>query len=235
MSPNMENCNSGGEGRGSGALNKRYSRSTQKGISSSSSSSGNNEEFEACENTEYGCCADDTTPAKGPFKEGCVDVSCRDSAHGCCPDDVTPAKNADKSDCPRDCLQSLYGCCPDGTTAAKGIGHAGCSKSDVVSSSFTSSSSSQSAGGCSQTEFGCCDDGVTPARGPDKDNCPDYVIELNELNSDAAATTIDKKPEQLQQQVVKFTNNSTSLSSFPDCSRTKYECCPDGLTPANVI
>lgn len=33
---------------------------------------------------------------------------------------------------------------------------------------------------CSQTEFGCCDDGSTPATSPSKENCADYVIDLNE-------------------------------------------------------
>lgn len=143
-------------------------------------------EAEACENTEYGCCSDDVTAAKGPFKEGCIDVSCRESANGCCEDGVTPAKLLDKSDCPQNCLQSLYGCCPDGKTAAKGIGHAGCSSTnsdnggDAASNSSFTSFSSSSAPNCSQTEFGCCDDGVTTAQGPDRENCPDYVIDLNE-------------------------------------------------------
>lgn len=180
-----------------------------------------------CENTEYGCCSDDMTAAKGPFKEGCVDLSCRETANGCCDDGVTPAKLLDKTDCPRDCSQSLYGCCPDGKTAARGIGHAGCTENNFSLSSSIMYSS------CAQTEFGCCDDGFTPARGPDRENCPDYVIDLNEPVSPFELTDKSQFEQVEQQKVMRYTEISSGLDR-PDCSRTKFECCPDGVTPANV-
>lgn len=39
-----------------------------------------------CENTEFGCCLDERTPARGPGKAGC---GCEASKYGCCPDGVT--------------------------------------------------------------------------------------------------------------------------------------------------
>ena len=188
-------------------------------------------ESEPCENTEYGCCSDDVTAARGPFKEGCIDVSCSDTANGCCQDGVTPAKLLDKSDCPQNCLQSLYGCCPDGKTAAKGIGHAGCATTVSLSASVVTN--------CAQTEFGCCDDGVTAARGPDRDNCPDYVIDLNEpVGENGNSLEVlgkSQQPEQLEQKI-KYSETKPTLvyNSSLDCSKTKFECCPDGVTPANV-
>ena len=38
--------------------------------------------------SEFGCCPDDRTPAKGPNMEGC---GCETSEFGCCPDGKTAA------------------------------------------------------------------------------------------------------------------------------------------------
>jgi hypothetical protein len=167
-----------------------------------------NSSLESCENTEYGCCSDDVTPARGAFKEGCIDFSCRVIIHpiitlnregrrglvlisqnfakasqfGCCNDLVTPAKRADLDGCPTDCSKSLYGCCPDGKSASRGTDYAGCVNggAETQSDNNNNNNNSSSATSCSLTKHGCCDDGVTPAQGPDKENCPDYVIDLNE-------------------------------------------------------
>lgn len=42
-----------------------------------------------CENTEFGCCLDNRTPAQGPNKEGC---GCEASKFSCCPDGETEAQ-----------------------------------------------------------------------------------------------------------------------------------------------
>ena len=42
-----------------------------------------------CENTEFGCCLDERTPARGPGKAGC---GCESSKYGCCPDAETEAQ-----------------------------------------------------------------------------------------------------------------------------------------------
>nr|CAD7426582.1 unnamed protein product [Timema monikensis] len=42
-----------------------------------------------CENTQFGCCSDDRTPASGPELEGC---GCEASKFGCCPDGVVEAQ-----------------------------------------------------------------------------------------------------------------------------------------------
>lgn len=55
--------------------------------------------------------------------------------------------------------------------------------------------------------FGCCPDLTTPAKTEDHSDCP----ENSKLD-------------------VKIRNYS-----LKSCSLSEYECCPDGLTPANVI
>lgn len=42
-----------------------------------------------CENTEFGCCLDERTPARDPGKAGC---GCEASKYGCCPDGETEAQ-----------------------------------------------------------------------------------------------------------------------------------------------
>ena len=49
-----------------------------------------------CEDTEFGCCQDDFTPASGPHQEGC---HCAGSRFGCCPDGVTEAAGHDFEGC----------------------------------------------------------------------------------------------------------------------------------------
>lgn len=172
-----------------------------------------------CSSTQFGCCSDNKTPAKGPFKEGCIDYSCKHSEFGCCDDLVTPAKSYDlKRDCPTSCHQSLYGCCPDNRQASRGLGYAGCA--NVVP--------------CSQSEFGCCDDGITHAQSRLKENCAEFsqrhsqtaTTNQQQLAAGAAADVPEEK------KIV----NLLYLQSVGDvkCVDTKYECCPDGLTPASV-
>ncbi len=44
-----------------------------------------------CEFSEFGCCPDDLTAARGPDFAGC---GCQSTEHGCCPDKFTPAEGA---------------------------------------------------------------------------------------------------------------------------------------------
>ncbi|RXM99524.1 Papilin [Acipenser ruthenus] len=54
---------------------------------------------------------------------------CTLSQYGCCPDGYTRARGPQGWGCPgSSCAQSRYGCCPDGITAALGPNNAGCQR-----------------------------------------------------------------------------------------------------------
>ena len=61
--------------------------------------------------TEYGCCPDGKTAARGEDFLGC---GCAHSSTGCCDDQVTVAPPEGKENCP--CHTTEFGCCPDGQT-----------------------------------------------------------------------------------------------------------------------
>jgi hypothetical protein len=59
-----------------------------------------------CEETEFGCCPDAVSPAKGQKKEGCPPSHCEETLFGCCPDGVGIAEGNDNEGCeelPVDC------------------------------------------------------------------------------------------------------------------------------------
>lgn len=87
----------------------------------------------ACKTTEFGCCSDGKTAAKGPFNKGCPQpMTCEESKYGCCPDGVSPAKGKKNKGCPPSkCKESLFGCCPDGVNAAEGNDYEGCPE-DII-------------------------------------------------------------------------------------------------------
>lgn len=49
-----------------------------------------------CKNSEFGCCSDEETPARGPNQQGCT---CESSNYGCCLDGVTEAKGENFEGC----------------------------------------------------------------------------------------------------------------------------------------
>ena len=65
--------------------------------------------------TDYGCCPDNVTAARGQDFLGC---GCSHSPNGCCHDQVTVAPQEGVEGCP--CYTSEFGCCMDGQTAAQG-------------------------------------------------------------------------------------------------------------------
>ena len=177
---------------------------------------------------------DNRTPARGQYKEGCIDYSCKHSEFGCCEDLVTPAKSADFKDCPTSCYQSLYGCCPDGRQASRGLAYAGCDNVNYVP--------------CAQSEFGCCEDGYTLAHSPAKENCQEnrnYDFDTNSNSDDSEEDHEDNEDDNISLppelpshhvlaepvNVVKKVS-SYSPESGVNCVETLFECCPDGVTPA---
>ncbi|XP_070578826.1 papilin-like isoform X2 [Ptychodera flava] len=117
-----------------------------------------------CQNTEFGCCADDVTAASGPFKEGCPPITyrdCAESRYGCCEDGETPASGPKYEGCKDDqspCKSSKFGCCSDEKTPALGPDKAGCPGSNVVVN-------------CKVTLYGCCPNGIDAAIGLNYEGC----------------------------------------------------------------
>jgi hypothetical protein len=61
---------------------------------------------QTCEETEFGCCPDAVSPAKGRKKEGCPPSHCEETLFGCCPDGASTAEGNDNEGCeelPIDC------------------------------------------------------------------------------------------------------------------------------------
>lgn len=54
-----------------------------------------------CNETEYGCCHDDVTLARGPNLEGCGEPTCAGSLYGCCKDRKTIAFGPHYAGCER--------------------------------------------------------------------------------------------------------------------------------------
>ncbi|XP_023166272.2 papilin isoform X2 [Drosophila hydei] len=169
-----------------------------------------------CEKSEFGCCPDGKSAAKGPFDEGCpIAKTCAETEFGCCSDGVSPAEGKRNKGCPKsDCAETLFGCCPDKYTAAEGEDNEGCPEPTTLAPTTTeestvtistdiegsgdstvSTESDKAVTSCSFTEFYCCPDGETPAKGENFAGCP----------TDAGK---------------------------PGCDKSEHGCCPDRRTPA---
>ncbi|MGH0149838.1 UNVERIFIED_CONTAM: hypothetical protein FKN15_035466 [Acipenser sinensis] len=115
---------------------------------------------------------------------------CTLSQYGCCPDGYTRARGPQGWGCPgSSCAQSRYGCCPDGITAALGPSNAGCHRyySDRESrpsanpnpnpnpstdnTEVRSPAPLSPDGACRTSTYGCCYDGVILATGPNGEGC----------------------------------------------------------------
>ncbi|XP_012946540.1 papilin [Aplysia californica] len=176
-----------------------------------------------CEGSQYGCCADGRSYARGPNKDGCPEKNliggCAGTRHGCCEDGVTSARGPEKEGCPEKrlvggCAGTRHGCCEDGVTSARGPEKEGCPERRLV-------------GGCAGTRHGCCEDGVTSARGPEKEGCPE-----RRLVGGCAGTrhgccedgvTSARGPEK---------EGCPEKRLVGGCAGTRHGCCEDGVTSA---
>ncbi|KAI5748262.1 hypothetical protein M8J77_023592 [Diaphorina citri] len=154
-----------------------------------------------CDTTEFGCCFDGITAAKGPFSAGCPEVmTCNETEFKCCPDGVSPAVGPEFKGCPPSlCKEELFGCCPDGVTTAENENGTGCPEITTEKPS------------CKTSEFGCCPDNILPARGPNFVGC---ALDLKTNATASTTPTPDKsKPSEPPKE---------------DCAATQFGCCPDG-------
>ncbi|XP_030643236.1 papilin [Chanos chanos] len=125
-----------------------------------------------CSQTQFGCCPDGRTPARGRRRQGCphdsAQPACTRSSYGCCEDGLTAAQGPNREGCqeysplvptvaipvapaqPTDCRSSTYGCCFDGVTAASGLYGEGCPNSPNSGQRSPSCNLPHTAGNCDQ-------------------------------------------------------------------------------------
>ncbi|XP_022174083.1 papilin isoform X3 [Myzus persicae] len=198
-----------------------------------------------CQTSEFGCCFDDKTPAKGPFSAGCPDVhTCKDTEHNCCSDGVTPATGPKNEGCPPSvCNATFYGCCSDGYSISLGNDFEGCPVEVTLPVSTTTMAPDL---GCKNTQFGCCPNGITPATGPSFQGCYECVEGSGECDSCletaygccADNVTAATGPNMAGCQDNLTTDGFISVTSTSEqptdsCQLSEFGCCPDGVTSAS--
>ncbi|XP_060846635.1 papilin isoform X4 [Rhopalosiphum padi] len=196
-----------------------------------------------CQTSEFGCCFDEITPAKGPFSAGCPDVhTCKDTEHNCCSDGVTPATGPKNEGCPPSmCNATLYGCCSDGFSISLGNDFEGCPVELPVLTTTLAPDL-----GCKNTQFGCCPDGNSPASGPSFQGCYSCVEGSGECDSCletaygccADNVTAATGPNMAGCQDNLTTDDfifitSTSEQPSDSCQLSEFGCCPDGVSSAS--
>nr|XP_023024406.1 papilin-like [Leptinotarsa decemlineata] len=183
--------------------------------------------IKTCRKTEYGCCWDNITPAKGPFDKGCpTPHTCKESKYGCCQDGVSAALGTEFAGCPLEhCNETLFGCCPDNKTIAEGNDYEGCPPQ------------------CLMSQYGCCNDNITEASGPNHEGCEEAetTTEIStEVVTEPSTTEVSSESTESSSETVTPTEETTVVVTIEtttevvpeDCSNTTYRCCPDGVTPA---
>ncbi|GFO35486.1 papilin [Plakobranchus ocellatus] len=189
----------------------------------------------SCQRSQYGCCTDGVTIARGPNDEGCpgqerpVVGGCAGTRHGCCADNVTSARGPNKEGCPEirrligGCAGTRYGCCGDMVTAARGYNKLGCPETR----------DRQLVGGCAGTRYGCCEDRVTAARGYNREGCPETTE--RPLVGGCAGTRYGCCEDRVtaargyNREGCPETRNRPLVGG---CAGTRYGCCEDRVTAA---
>ncbi|XP_050439361.1 papilin isoform X2 [Adelges cooleyi] len=199
----------------------------------------------ACEKSEFGCCFDGKTPAKGPFSSGCAEVhTCKDMEYGCCPDEVSPASGPDNEGCPPSmCNETLYGCCPDGFSISQGNDNEGCPVELTTVPVITTTEALEI--GCQTSQFGCCPNGITPATGPSFQGCYECAEGSGECDTcsetkfgccaDNVTAASGPNFEGCQDNMTTdgfMPVSSTTELNYDSCQSSEYGCCLDGVTSA---
>ncbi|XP_046402802.1 LOW QUALITY PROTEIN: papilin [Ischnura elegans] len=216
----------------------------------------------SCKESEFGCCNDGITAAKGPFGKGCPQPkTCDETEFGCClSDGVSPAEGPNELGCPpTSCNETLFGCCPDGISSAEGNDFEGCKEDQTIPfdcqqadhgccpDGLTAATGPNNAGcffcegsgecdKCEDTKYGCCSDGVMAATGPDGAGCEDVDEGSGELPITTEADDCHISPHGC-------CPDGQSLASGPyfegcgvideeNCTASYFGCCPDGETSA---
>ncbi|CAB3397113.1 unnamed protein product [Caenorhabditis bovis] len=205
-----------------------------------------------CFDSEFGCCPDNSTFAKGEFNFGCS--NCSETEFGCCADNFTTATGPNAKGCdefvesplnlaaavaeddvessgdsPRNLLTS------DGDNTMCNLTSADGDEASVECSTMASTISSEksellgneTADGnatihCSKTEFGCCPDWYTPASGKNNEGCDEYI--LGACNSTKHGCCPDE--------VTLARGPNLEGCGEPSCAASLYGCCKDRKTIA---
>ncbi|XP_071454258.1 papilin isoform X2 [Hetaerina americana] len=186
-----------------------------------------------CKDTEFGCCNDGITAAKGPFGKGCPQPqTCEETQFGCCASDgVSPAEGPRQLGCPpSNCNETLFGCCLDGISSAEGNNFEGCKDEEIM------------AFNCGDTEFGCCPDGLTAATGPKFAGC--FVCEGSGECDSCEDTKYGCCPDKVKaatgpdeagcEDVEEGSGDELLITTeADDCHISPHGCCPDGKSMAS--
>ncbi|XP_058806520.1 papilin [Phymastichus coffea] len=191
-----------------------------------------------CKHTEFGCCFDNITAAKGPFSKGCpIPHTCKETKFGCCPDGVSPAAGRKNKGCPdQQCHETLFGCCPDNITPAEGNDFEGCKKPcnettfGCCPDKETPALGKDNLGCCNMTKYGCCSDGKTAATGPKGKGCQKVNLD-SRVSEDCANSTYGCCPD--GHKTANGTNfKGCDVINTKNCTASYFGCCPDNTTAA---
>ncbi|CAJ0561770.1 unnamed protein product, partial [Mesorhabditis spiculigera] len=200
-----------------------------------------------CEDSEFGCCPDNSTFAAGPFNQGCS--NCSTSEFGCCADNYTEATGANFKGCPEfnetsitvdELAQNIMAAdelegSGEGADSADGLctvtnedgeeakvdckTNATLVEDDIFGNSTDGGNATIH---CSKTEFGCCPDWSTPAEGKNNEGCPEFV--LGACNETTYGCCLDG--------VTLARGKNYEGCGEPSCAASLYGCCKDRKTIA---
>ncbi len=165
------------------------------------------------------------------YFKGFSNNECEYSIHGCCPDGVTPAEGANLENCAEknnDQNSNYEDETEEGSLDSNSVRVNNSSANNDNRSSGGTEGRADEELNCVKSEFGCCDDGYTPANSPDKENCPDYVIDINDPVEGGSETSDSTS----QNDDTAINEANSNIDKTIACSLSKYECCPDGVTHA---
>ncbi|PIC23283.1 hypothetical protein B9Z55_017035 [Caenorhabditis nigoni] len=197
-----------------------------------------------CEDSEFGCCPDNTTFATGEFNFGCS--NCSETEFGCCADNVTVATGPNSKGC-EEFVESPLNleadvAAADAVEASGDAPDALCSVTNEngeaanvecatiapitalledVFGNETDSASNETLH-CSKSEFGCCPDWFTAATGKNNEGCPSFT--LGGCNETQFGCCHDE--------VTLARGPNLEGCGEPSCAASLYGCCKDRKTIA---
>uniref|UniRef100_A0A915C8V4 Papilin n=1 Tax=Parascaris univalens TaxID=6257 RepID=A0A915C8V4_PARUN len=194
----------------------------------------NTHDCPTCEDSEFGCCPDNSTFATGAYLQGCS--NCSISEFGCCVDNVTEATGADGQGCPEYVgAEEASGedmkekeeedMCEVKSEETGEVASVECKVANVTLEAeelLDNVTAENITVHCSKTEFGCCPDWTSPAEGKDNKGCPVFV--QGACNETANGCCPDE--------VTMARGPNFEGCGEPSCAASLYGCCKDRKTIA---
>ncbi|KRY54793.1 Papilin, partial [Trichinella britovi] len=180
----------------------------------------------ACNETEFGCCPDNSTAASGPFLEGCS--NCSLSEFGCCPDNYTTADGA-----------NFEGCMSEMNVTEEGIGL----------ENDTAPMKPKQANNCTEDDAECCTEMFDEKTNTSTVQCTVRMCNLTNSENvtvEVPCMNITSNPDMSNDTDILLSDTTATLFNETDlfgnetlgnetdvhCSKTEFGCCPDWVTPA---